>query len=91
MTAAVLPPTPGVTQYAALLPRPGFWAKWNPRVLAGLAVYLAVCLTVLFELPNELWDPAARHIVVAIGGLSLWRFGWWTTHVVRAWIYAFVH
>jgi glycosyltransferase Alg8 len=91
MTAAVLPPTPGVTQYAALLPRPGFWAKWNPRVLAGLAVYLAVCLIVLFELPNELWDPAARHIVVAIGGLSLWRFGWWTTHVVRAWIYAFVH
>jgi glycosyltransferase Alg8 len=87
---AKIPPTPGVTQYADMLPQPGFWAKWNPTVLGGLAVYAALCVILLLTVPNTLWDPAARHVTIVIGGLGLWRFGWWTTHVVRAWIYAFV-
>lgn len=88
---ARVPPTPGVIQYADMLPQPGFWAKWNPTVLGGLAAYAALCVILLLTVPNTLWDPAARHVTIVIGGLGLWRFGWWTTHVVRAWIYAFVH
>lgn len=84
-------PTPGVTQYADLVPNPGFWAKWNASVLFGLAAYIAVCLVLLLEVPNTLWDPRARHITIVIGGLGLWRFGWWTTHVIRALIYARHH
>ena len=87
---ARVPPTPGVIQYADMLPRPGFRAKWNPTVLGGLAAYAALCIVLLLTVPNTLWDPAARHVTIVIGGLGLWRFGWWTTHVVRAWIYAFV-
>lgn len=84
------PPTPGVIQYADMVPQPGFWAKWNLRVVTGLLAYVAMCLGLLLTVPNTLWDPAARHVTIVIGGLGLWRFGWWTTHVVRAWIYAFV-
>lgn len=91
MTARAAPPTPGVIQYAAMLPNPTFGQKWNLRVLAGLAVYVSICLILLVELPNTLWDPRGRHLTVVIGGLGLWRFGWWTTHVMRAWIYAFFH
>ena len=87
---ARVPPTPGVIQYADMLPRPGFRAKWNPTVLGGLAAYAALCIVLLLTVPNTLWDPVARHVTIVIGGLGLWRFGWWTTHVVRAWIYAFV-
>ena len=87
---AKVPPTPGVIQYADMLPRPGFRAKWNPTVLGGLAAYAALCIVLLLTVPNTLWDPVARHVTIVIGGLGLWRFGWWTTHVVRAWIYAFV-
>lgn len=89
-TVAVAPPTPRVIQYAEMLPRPGFWEKWNPTVLGGLLAYAALCVILLLTVPNTLWDPAARHVTIVIGGLGLWRFGWWTTHVVRAWIYAFV-
>ena len=87
---AKAPPTPGVIQFADMVPQPGFWAKWNPAVLFGLLSYAAICVILLLTVPNTLWDPLARHVTIVIGGLGLWRFGWWTTHVVRAWIYAFV-
>ncbi|MCC8429536.1 glycosyltransferase family 2 protein [Reyranella aquatilis] len=87
---AKAPPTPGVIQFADMVPQPGFWAKWNPAVLFGLLSYVAICVILLLSVPNTLWDPVARHVTIVIGGLGLWRFGWWTTHVVRAWIYAFV-
>jgi hypothetical protein len=65
------PPTPGVVQFAAMLPNPTFFQKWNPRVVAGLAVYLSICLVLLLELPNTLWDPRGRHLTIVIGGLGL--------------------
>ncbi len=86
----VAPPTAGVTQFANMVPQPGFRAKWRPSIVAGLLAYVAACVILLLSVPNTLWDPAARHVTIVIGGLGLWRFGWWTTHVVRAWIYAFV-
>ena len=86
----VAPPTAGVTQFADMVPQPGFRAKWRPSIVAGLLAYVAACVILLLSVPNTLWDPAARHVTIVIGGLGLWRFGWWTTHVVRAWIYAFV-
>lgn len=82
--------TTEVTPYAALLPRPGFWAKWNLRTLSGLACYGAVWLVLMLELPSRLWDPVTRDLLIVVGGLSLWRYGWWTNHLLRAWIYGFV-
>ncbi|MDC7789440.1 glycosyltransferase [Rhodoplanes sp. TEM] len=67
--------------------KPPFLEKWNPKAVFGIAVYCAVAVVGLLSLPNQLWDEVYRHVVIVIGGLGLWRFGWWTTHAVRAWIF----
>lgn len=67
--------------------RPRGWDKWNARACLQIALYFGLCFVALAELPNTLWKPETRSITVALGLLGLWRYGWWFTHAVRAWIY----
>jgi mannuronan synthase len=64
-----------------------------PLRRAGLAVF-DVCLFVAFlalfigAMPQHVWQTKIDgHATAVIGGLALWRMGWWFTHLVRALIY----
>ena len=62
--------------------------KWGPAVQVKIALYFAVCFTLLMMLPNSLWDPDNREVVYVLGILGIWRYGWWLNHWLRALIYA---
>lgn len=61
--------------------------KWNARVLMQIGLYLAVCLIIIFSVPNSLFDAETMTVTFTIGALGVWRYGWWFTHAVRATIY----
>lgn len=42
----------------------------------------------LANVPNQIYDAATGRIVVTLGVLGVWRYGWWLTHLVRAQVYA---
>jgi len=66
---------------------PEGFAKWTPRVLFGITLYLACCVIGLLSVPNAIFDAEAMAITFTIGALGVWRYGWWLTHAVRAVIY----
>src|SRR5579883_1052316 len=51
-------------------------------LLAGTLAVLLLCL------PNNLYCPANRRIILTLGVLGLWRYSWWLVHFVRSQIYA---
>ncbi len=51
-------------------------------LLMGTLVVLLLCL------PNNLYCPANRRIILTLGVLGLWRYSWWMVHFVRSQIYA---
>lgn len=61
--------------------------KWSPAILAKLILYFGVCFLCLTLLPNTIWDPEIKRITYVIGILGVWRYSWWFTHAVRAFIY----
>ena len=61
--------------------------KWTPSKLFKIALYFGVCFCFALTIPNNLWDPELRQITFIIGVLGIWRYSWWFTHAVRAWIY----
>ncbi len=63
------------------------WAKWTPSVLFSLAVYFGLCFLGLLFIPNRIWDAEVQAVTVVIGVLGIWRYSWWFTHVLRAFIY----
>ena len=66
--------------------------KWTLSRVFGISVYVGFTAVALLSVPNMIWDDVNHHVVVVVGALGLWRFGWWGTHVVRAWIfYQFVY
>ena len=66
---------------------PTGFRKWTPSVLMGIAFYVACCLIGLMSFPNAIWDNETKTITMIIGGLGIWRYGWWFTHAVRAILY----
>ncbi|MBL4800644.1 MAG: glycosyltransferase [Emcibacter sp.] len=66
---------------------PTGFKKWSFFPLYNICLYLAACLLAMMLLPNRLWDPEVREITFVIGVLGVWRYGWWFTHAVRAFIY----
>jgi glycosyltransferase Alg8 len=47
------------------------------------------CLTVMvLSLPNNLYCPQNRRIIITLGLLGSWRYAWWFVHFVRSQIYA---
>jgi len=73
---------------------PTYWpegyAKWTPKILLGIAMYLGCCVIGLLTVPNAIYDPQIMTITFTIGGLGIWRYGWWLTHAIRALIYGHV-
>ncbi len=66
--------------------------KWTCSRVFGISVYVALTAVALLSMPNMIWDDVNHHVVVVVGALGLWRFGWWGTHAFRAWIfYHFVY
>ncbi len=66
---------------------PTGWRKWTPKALFRIAAYFGCCLVAILVLPNSIWDYEVRAITLVIGALGIWRYGWWFTHAVRAFIY----
>lgn len=66
---------------------PRGWAKWTPAFFFKVALYLAVCAIALLTVPNPIFDAEVMAITATIGALGLWRYGWWFTHAVRAFVY----
>lgn len=69
---------------AALSKKPFIW-RWD----AVFAVYLqfAVIAAWFLVLPIDISEPYIGRLFTALGALAIWRYGWWLTHFVRAWIY----
>ena len=61
--------------------------KWSPDVLAKIAVYFGLCYLALTLLPNTIWDADIKEITYVIGILGIWRYSWWFTHTIRAFIF----
>ncbi len=66
---------------------PKGWAKWTPFILLQIAAYFAACMILMMLIPNRLFDTEALVITFSIGFLGMWRYGWWFTHAIRAFIY----
>ncbi|MCV6545882.1 MAG: glycosyltransferase family 2 protein [Cohaesibacter sp.] len=62
-------------------------SKWTLQVLLKISLYFALCLIGILSIPNVFWDTRIQQITLVIGALGLWRYGWWFTHAVRAYLY----
>ncbi len=58
--------------------------KWTLAALAEIAVYGAVCLSILTLLPAGAWWRDGAGLFGVLGAFGIWRYGWWLTHVLRA-------
>lgn len=65
-------------------PAPKGWRRWSWASAIGLAALLVCCGAGLWLLPNHLFDPEVRQITYVLGGLAIWRFGWWFNHARRS-------
>lgn len=61
--------------------------KWTPTTLFQIALYIGVCAVLLLSIPNSIFDNETKAITFTIGALGIWRYGWWFTHAIRAFIY----
>src|SRR5260370_3542734 len=55
--------------------------------LYELVLLMAAIVAVVLMLPNRMWDVADTALILSLGPLATWRYGWWFTHFVRATIY----
>ncbi len=53
-----------------------------------LAALIALNILLLAYLPNRIWAAADSLLVVTLGPLAMWRYGWWFLHLVRSSVYA---
>jgi mannuronan synthase len=61
--------------------------KWTPAFFYKLFLFYGACFIAINTLPNSMWDPELKQITILIGTLGIWRYCWWCTHAVRAFIY----
>lgn len=66
---------------------PTGFRKWTPMALFNIFFYFCCCYLAMMTLPNRLWDDDVKQVTFIIGILGVWRYGWWFTHAVRAFIY----
>lgn len=63
--------------------------EWRARDVFGLYLYVAIVAALFVAIPDDLIRGRAAHgLLLGLGVLGVWRFGWWFTHFVRAQIYA---
>lgn len=78
---------PGPYTVDEITHQPRGWAKWTPFALFQITLYFGLCFIGLTTFENVFFNPATKEITLVIGLLGIWRYGWWFTHAVRAWIY----
>ncbi len=55
-----------------------------------LYLYLAALFFLVTFLPNNLWSTETKTLIIALGIIGLWRWGWWSVHVIRSLIYRYI-
>lgn len=63
---------------------------WTWAKALGLMGVLALLAGLAAAQPTGLWARVGGVAASGLGGLALWRYGWWLTHAIRAQIYAHV-
>jgi glycosyltransferase Alg8 len=58
--------------------------KWSAPQLILAAGMIMGLLWLLSFTPNRFLNPDVMHVTITLGTLGTWRFGWWSTHAVRA-------
>src|SRR5437588_3333795 len=53
-----------------------------------LPLLISAIVVIVLKLPNHVWDVADSALILSVGPLAAWRYGWWFTHLVRANIYS---
>ena len=56
--------------------------------LCRFLLMIGTFAVLMLYLPNSLFWPENRHIIVVLGFFGLWRYTWWFCHFVRSQIYA---
>jgi len=56
--------------------------------LCRLLLWLGFLSVLVLSLPNNLYSPQNRRIIIVLGLLGLWRYSWWFVHFVRSQVYA---
>lgn len=61
--------------------------KWSLSSLYKLFLFFACCFLGATQIPNNIWDNELLQFTFVIGILGIWRYSWWSVHVIRAEIY----
>jgi glycosyltransferase Alg8 len=56
--------------------------------LVNLLALIATNVLLIAYLPNRIWNAADSLLLLSLGPLALWRYGWWFLHLIRSNIYA---
>ena len=57
------------------------------RSFYELSILLGIVIIGAFHFAEHLKNPEIQLLIVSIGGLGIWRYSWWLTHLIRAQIY----
>src|SRR5712691_8006080 len=60
----------------------------HPLQIGKFLLLCGAVLLLILRLPNHIWAPTASTLLLSVGLIAVWRYAWWTTHVVRSRIYA---
>ncbi len=56
---------------------------WRPFDYFKLFLFAGSVYMVLRELLVDFFDPVTGHLLLAMGGISAWRYTWWAAHFAR--------
>ena len=54
----------------------------------SLAALVALNLWLIVHLPSRIWEALQGTMLLTLGPIAVWRYGWWLLHLVRSSIYA---
>ncbi|MFY0616670.1 MAG: glycosyltransferase [Shimia sp.] len=69
-------------------PQLPYWKRWSLQHFLALMVVINLLVWLVLNVPNRFLNPNAVHLTIVLGSLGIWRFGWWFTHAVRAFVFA---
>lgn len=61
---------------------------WRAFDYFKLFLYAGSVFVAISELLTHFYDPVTSHLLLAMGGISAWRYAWWGTHFVRGRFFA---
>lgn len=69
-------------------PAPTICEKWPLVRLFQFVFLIGFLMWAMVFWPNNFLNPDLLTVTFILGGLGLWRFGWWFTHALRAEVFA---